>query len=316
MSIATLLLSFAIALCAFPAHEHLEAASTNLTLCVASSPTDPVCGGSGSGGSGGSGSSGGGGSGGGGSGGILPGIPAPAVSFEGIAYPGSTIIVLRNGQIAASVPASPDARFTVSLTGLSVGAYTFGVYAVDTNGVRSVLQTFSVSVTGGVSTGISGIFLPPTISIDKTSVKRGEPLTLFGMAAPSSTVTVLVNSETELIAHASTSALGIWRHVLDTTALEMGSHTAQAQSKLPDGISSLSGSVSFKVGTVTVPAKKTGCAGADLTNDCRVNIVDFSVLAFWYKRPLTEEAVLTVDLNHDGKVNIADFSILAYHWTG
>lgn len=314
MSIATLLLSFAIALYAFPAHEHLEAASTNLTLCVASSPSDPVCGGSSSsGGSGGSGSSGGGG---GGGGGILPGIPAPGVSFEGIAYPGSTVIILRNGQIAASVPASPDAKFTVSLTGLSAGAYTFGVYAVDRDGVRSVLQTFAVSVTGGVNTGISGIFLPPTISLDKSTVRRGEPLTLFGMAAPSSTVTVLVNSETELIAHASTSALGIWRHVIDTTPLELGAHTAQAQSKLADGISSLSASVSFKVGTVNIEAKKPDCSAIDLTSDCHVNIVDFSVLAFWYKRPLSEVAAPVVDLNHDGKVDIADFSILAYHWTG
>ena len=55
---------------------------------------------------------------------------------------------------------------------------------------------------------------------------------------------------------------------------------------------------------------------ADLNCDGYVNIVDFSILAYWYKRILTLEAAKMVDLNHDGKVDLIDFSIMAYHWTG
>ncbi|HBZ36322.1 MAG TPA: hypothetical protein DEO26_01140, partial [Candidatus Veblenbacteria bacterium] len=52
---------------------------------------------------------------------------------------------------------------------------------------------------------------------------------------------------------------------------------------------------------------------ADLNDDGRVNIVDFSIAAYWYKR-LSPPA--SVDLNTDGKVDIVDFSIMAYNWTG
>ena len=45
----------------------------------------------------------------------------------------------------------------------------------------------------------------------------------------------------------------------------------------------------------------------------KVNIVDFSITAFWYNRPSPPPAI---DLNKDGKVNLVDFSILAYYWTG
>ncbi len=55
---------------------------------------------------------------------------------------------------------------------------------------------------------------------------------------------------------------------------------------------------------------------ADLNHDGRVSLVDFSILAFWWKRPLTAEAKQIVDLNGDEKVDLVDFSILAYHWTG
>jgi hypothetical protein len=36
-------------------------------------------------------------------------------------------------------------------------------------------------------------------------------------------------------------------------------------------------------------------------------------MAFWYKKP---SPPAKVDLNSDAKVNIIDFSILAYNWTG
>ncbi len=51
----------------------------------------------------------------------------------------------------------------------------------------------------------------------------------------------------------------------------------------------------------------------DLNNDKRVNLIDFSITAYWYKRP---SPPATVDLNNDGKVNLVDFSIMAYYWTG
>jgi hypothetical protein len=58
------------------------------------------------------------------------------------------------------------------------------------------------------------------------------------------------------------------------------------------------------------------CKKPDLNCDKKVNLIDFSILAYWYKRPLTKEAKQKVDLNGDGKVDLVDFSIMAYYWTG
>jgi hypothetical protein len=50
-----------------------------------------------------------------------------------------------------------------------------------------------------------------------------------------------------------------------------------------------------------------------MNNDKQVNLVDFSIAAYWYKRP---SPPANIDLNSDGKVDLVDFSIMAYYWTG
>ncbi|MSR85550.1 hypothetical protein EXS71_03925 [Candidatus Uhrbacteria bacterium] len=52
----------------------------------------------------------------------------------------------------------------------------------------------------------------------------------------------------------------------------------------------------------------------DFNEDARVNLIDFSMAAYWYQRAGTPPA--QVDLNRDGKIDLADFSIIAFYWTG
>ena len=58
---------------------------------------------------------------------------------------------------------------------------------------------------------------------------------------------------------------------------------------------------------------KPECVGkADLNFDNRVNLIDFSVLSFWFRQRLYP---LQLDVNKDQKLSVADFSILIYCWT-
>ena len=56
----------------------------------------------------------------------------------------------------------------------------------------------------------------------------------------------------------------------------------------------------------------------DLNIDCKVNLFDFSIAAFWWEKKLSPSFSLieSTMLNSDGKIDIYDFSILAYYWTG
>jgi len=261
----------------------------------------------------------GGGGGGGGGGGISIPVVQTAVNFSGKAYPLSKITVLKDGQKAITSIAGPDANFNISLSGLSMGDYTFSVYGEDKDGLRSSLFTFSVYVTSGATTNISGIFISPTIGVNKSEVRKGDNIAIFGRSIPNGDITISVNSDEEFFSRTKADIDGVYLYNFDTSVLEMGQHSTKSKVALNGEISSFGRMVGFLVGTKNVDASvgKTAIKG-DLNDDNRVNLVDFSIAAYWYKKTMSVEiAAKEIDrLNGDGKIDLADFSIMAFYWTG
>jgi len=109
----------------------------------------------------------GGGGGGGGGGGTDPSV----IVFEGRAYPGAILTLLKNDAVAATFSAEPSGLFRKELTGVPGGIYSFGIFGEDIDGRRSVTLGFTISILGGTETKISGIFLSPTISLTPTQVE-------------------------------------------------------------------------------------------------------------------------------------------------
>lgn len=257
------------------------------------------------------------GGGGGGGGGGAPDPPDTGVNFFGRAYPMSSVTILKDGQVAATTIAGPDANFQVSLTDLSAGNYNFAVYSEDGEDRRSSLFTFSVYISRGATTNISGIFIAPTISIDKSEVRHGDNIAIFGQSVPDATVTINVNSEPEFFRHINTDEDGIYLYNFDTSVLTRGDHSARSKTKYEEEISNYGQSLAFVVGddNVVYEGDETACGsgGADVNCDSSVNLIDFSIAAYWYKRGAPPA---NVDINNDGKVDLIDFSIMAFHWTG
>ena len=254
-------------------------------------------------------------SGGGGGGG---GIIAPVVTsivFDGRAYPKSAVTLLKDAQIAATTVAGTDSNFQMTLSGLSAGNYIFSVYSEDGRGIRSSLLTFPVSVTFGATTKVSGIFIAPTIAVDKSEVKKGDNIAIFGQSVPNGEVTISVNSEAEFFNKIKTNASGAYLYNFDTSPLENGQHFTKSKVAFGGEITSFSKTAGFTVGAKTVMAEepKKAPEKGDSNGDKKVNIIDFSITAYWYSRPSPPPSV---DLNKDGKVNLVDFSILAFYWTG
>lgn len=237
-----------------------------------------------------------------------------SVIFTGNAYPMSKVGILKDGQLAVSTIAGPDGKFNVTLAGISSGNYVFSVYGEDAKGRRSSLFTFPVFITRGATTQVSGIFLPPTISVDKKEVVKGDNISIFGQSKPDGDITISVNSPQEFFLSAKADKNGVYLYNFDTSVLEMGDHLTKSKVAKNGEISNFSNSVGFKVGVISVSADTGKCSEqSDLNDDCYVNLLDYSIMAFWYLR---QEPPEYVDLNKDGRVDLVDFSILAYHWTG
>ncbi len=185
--------------------------------------------------------------------------------------------------------------------------------------VEEVTSTIGTDASGAAAlpNNVGGIFIAPTIAVNKSEVRRGDTITVFGQSVSDAEVTISIHSEQEIFGTVRTDADGAYLYQFDTSELEYGSHAAKSKTALSGQITPYSKTVAFAVGNKNVDAEVDAkCESkADLNKDCEVNLVDFSIMAYWYKRTLTTQAAY-IDLNGDRKIDIVDFSILAYNWTG
>jgi hypothetical protein len=242
----------------------------------------------------------------GGGGGGLP--PATIVSFQGKAYPLADIHILKDGQEIMVIKANNLGEFSIDLTNIQPGTYTFSLWAQDTNGLKSVTTSFTVNVYKDKTITISNILLPPTITLSKVTVNKGEIIIISGQATPKSKIEIYLG--TSLIAKVTVPDNGQWTYNLATKDLARGTYSIKARAVSVEGWTSIfTQSLTFGV-DVEIP---TVCKGPDLNFDGRVDLVDFSILLYWWQKKPT---VPCVDINNDGIVDLTDFSIMMYWWTG
>lgn len=254
--------------------------------------------------------------GGGGGGGVVEIIPSTNVIFSGHAYPYNQVTLLKDGQIALVSAAGGDAHFTLSLSGLSAGNYNFSIFSTDVHGLKSDTLTFYIYVAKGASTNISGILLSPTLAVNNSVFQFQDNITLFGQSTPNSQITISVHSDQERLFQVNTDNIGVYSYDLQASVLEVGDHNAKSKTRLAQQLSAFSRVVNFLVlgpEEDMLPIEEDKTIDSDLNNDNKINLIDFSIMAYWYKQASPPPVV---DLNGDKTVNLIDFSILAYYWTG
>lgn len=265
------------------------------------------------------------GGGGGGGGGSVPQNTAKVI-FSGLAYPNNKVYILKNGVLVVQTIAGSDAKFHVELSNINDGNYNFIIWAEDSNSIRSLSHSFSVYITKDATTTISGILLPPTVAVDKVEVKKGETITVFGQTVPSAIITISVNSEQEITDKIVAGRDGLYRYLIDSTGLEYGNHDVKTKVYVAgeELISTYSNILGFVVGDKNVvkpsiaPGRTVCPNKGDINNDCKVNLIDFSILSYWWGKGDSDSTLLAIDkqLYEDGKIDLRDFSIMAYYWTG
>lgn len=274
----------------------------------------------GSGGSGGGGGGGSGGGSGGSSGGGFESTDGPfqsgdaRVIISGYAYPDAEVTILADGQRIDTVNADDEGRYTITIDGIARGAYTFGVYATDPNDVKSTTFSTAFTITGGRTSSLSNINVVPSISVSPDPVDPGQTLTLSGYTLPNANLTIengRVNSSNMNTLQAISDSNGAWTATVDTSNFSRDTYQVRAKSEQIDGRSTVFSNYTFYgVGqSAELPIN------ADLNRDGSVNLIDFSILLFWWQSD-GGDSNPSADINQDGNVSLTDFSILLFNWTG
>ncbi len=259
-------------------------------------------------GSGGGGSSGGGSGGGGGS---SVDFGDTSISVEGIAYPNRQVNIILDAEAVGRVNANSRGEFEFSIE-TSPGAATMGFWSTDVNGVRSITYNTTFDVTQGAVTNLRGLLLPPTIAADNVEINPGDTIVFSGQAAPNSQVQLYINND--VAARLDAAANGTWGIAYSTSDLRPAEYIAKA--RYVQGTGALTTESSFSTAlTLFVGVEGRATTPSDLNRDGEVDLIDFSILLFWWQTP-GGDSNPPADINGNGNVGIEDFSILLFNWTG
>ena len=234
------------------------------------------------------------------------------VSIQGKAYPNVTVNILIDGSSVGTVRTNTRGEFTFN-TDTDPGTSSFGFWATDSQGTRSLTVNTTFEVTQGAVTNLNGILIPPTIRATNTNINPGETITLSGQTMPSVSVEVSIDSGKKILTTTSDTS-GNWSLPFDTGTVSIDTHTARARfvtgSNQLKTESSYGTAISLFVG---VEGKAT--SNSDLNRDGKVNLIDFSILIFWWGTP-GGNSNPPADINGNARVGLEDFSILLFNWTG
>ena len=240
---------------------------------------------------------------------VTVGVPTSSIELLGYTSPNAFVTILLNGLVGGTTTADINGNFHKKITGLdSSETYSVGIFAQDTQLRQSQTLSFIVFTLPFTNHIYSNIVIPPTISLNKTVVYRGDLLGISGLARPQSQITVFVSDASTYSDVVQANASGVWIYYFDTGAnpLLHGGHVSYAREVVIGGFTSIF--------SQAVPFEYYACIPADINCDTKVNLTDFSIMLFYWQQ--TNPGNPRADINRDNKVDLIDFSIMLYYWTG
>lgn len=239
-------------------------------------------------------------------------FPNTSVQFKGRAYPNADIFLLRNGIEVSRTVANSDATFAITLPEEidKNQNILYSLYAVDKNNNKSILLNFPTKVATGFLTFLSNILFPPTIVADKYESKVSGFVNLNGYAVPNRELELTIKDNNfKKTFNLDANSKGIYDINLPLSEIPKGEYNILINYKNDNRFSKF---LRLIVGERdTLNNNDNSNIPGDCNRDRVINLIDFSVAAFWYKK---ENPPKCVDTNFDNIINLIDFSILAYYW--
>ncbi|MCA9363017.1 hypothetical protein KC851_01735, partial [Candidatus Kaiserbacteria bacterium] len=260
-------------------------------------------------GSGGGGSSGGNSGGGGGS---DVDLGDTIINIIGRGYPSTRINFLLDTENVGNVRTDSNGRFEFAVAA-PPGTATLGIWAQDSSNVRSITLNNTFDVTQGAITNLNGVILPPTIKVQNLNVNPGDVITVSGQAVPNAQVELHIDNSV-LVETTTADSRGNWSINFDTSKVSIAEHILRARSVT--GTAPLTTESSFSTSLqLFVGVDGQASQPSDLNRDGFVNLIDFSILIFWWQTN-GGDSDPPADINGNGRVSLEDFSILLFNWTG
>ncbi len=237
------------------------------------------------------------------------------LSISGYSAPGMFITFSEGDTILGTCTAENNGFFTQIFPGLRPEDHTITIVGIDQLQRYTSQTLVQVYTRARETTTVTGLILPPTISLDKEQISRGDEITVSGRGTPGYK-TIIATEPPVNTYEVTVDENGDYTHTItDTEDMEYGDHKVNALVQDNLGTQSIfSISVFFRVSDGTEPPggePECDITRGDLNCDESVNLIDFSILLYYWGG--TE---VSADINNDGHINLIDFSIMMFYWQG
>ncbi len=234
--------------------------------------------------------------------------PPPYLGLQGWSYPQGEVVLLKNGEEIRRARTDSSGEFNIEINQPIEGSFSFLLkgQGVEDESLSSTDISFNLEMNPSRGLIIRNIMLSPIVQISKEFFLTEEGVDISGRGIPNSEVNVQIVKDDDVVIDSTTNtnASGEWSLFLEPGDLYRGRYLIRARSLAFEEGSAFGGFLLFGI-------SETGCNVADIVNDGRVGLSDFSVLMHYWN---TREP--RADLNNDGEVDILDFSIMMNCWTG
>lgn len=236
------------------------------------------------------------------------GVYQSGVRFSGLAYPNATVTVQKRDGSVYSVVCDEDGSFSILIP--EINAQLFTLFATDSFSRRSTILNFPTVLYSGYITDITGIRFAPTITTDKVSVKKNDSLIVSGSSLPNKDIEIVFDGIEKNSFFTKSNELGLYSYNL-SVSLSEGEYSLKTRYLNDTRTSKV---LLITVGQVNIIRTEVSInIPGDCNLDQKITLVDFSVLAFWYRK---ENPPKCVDTNKDTIIDLVDFSIMAFYWNG
>lgn len=245
-----------------------------------------------------------------------------SISFTGLAFPYASVFLFKDGQLVTSTFTDSSANFNFNINNISSGIYNFTIFAKSIDGQQSAVYTLPIIIAERADIKATNVFLSPTINLNKNNFTFGDLTTVSGQTTPNSQVIIYLTSATGHFYsfEVQSDNFGKYEYLIDSNNLNIDQFKIRAVAEF-NGIKSFE-TITLMLNILDPMIKEISPESpdyiqcqtifADLNCDQKVNLIDFSIMAYWYQK---ETPPSLIDLNKDGKIDLSDFSILAFNWT-
>lgn len=246
-----------------------------------------------------------------------------SITINGFAPPNAFVIVMMDGGVAGTTVADGNGNFQKKLSGIEQNrTCAIALYGFDSNSRQTQTVSFNVDTLPHTDHVVNNIVLPPTISISSNQISLSQAMTVSGSAYPSSDILLFFQGASSLTPVVRTDSEGNWSYVFipEDNGIGTGNYGVYAKEVVAGGYTSeQSQTQDFSVRAVfpdpsaTTDEEDEGdaegfCALADLNCDGSIDMIDFSILMYFWELENPENP--RADINGNGQVDLADYYIM------